>query len=277
MNYIEIKITLTNSSGQDLTDTVIALLSEYPFESFAENENGTSAYIPQNLFDENQISDTLKEISQSIPIKWEINQIAEQNWNKTWEENYPAVTIAGKCHIRAPFHPPNPEVEFDLLIEPKMSFGTAHHETTSMMIELLMETNVAGKHILDMGCGTGVLAILASKMGAEKAVAIDNDEWAYENATENTKRNNCTNITVKIGDENTIGEDKFDIFLANINRNILLQQIESYIAALNSNGKIYMSGFYEKDIPFLLQKTEPHGLRLKTTHTKNKWAAIVIE
>ena len=276
MNYIEIKITLTNSSDQGLKETVIALLSELPFESFAENENSTSAYIPQNLFDENQILDTLDEINQSISIKWEINEIAEQNWNKTWEENYPAVTIAQRCYIRAPFHPHNPDVDYELLIEPKMSFGTAHHETTSMMIELLLDEDVAGKDILDMGCGTGVLAILASKMGAKNVLAIDNDEWAFENSLENVERNNCSNITVKTGDETIIGGDKFDIILANINRNILLKQIDSYISALNSSGKIYMSGFYEKDIPHLLQQAERHGLALKKKITKNNWAAIIL-
>jgi ribosomal protein L11 methyltransferase len=145
-----------------------------------------------------------------------------------------------------------------------------------MMIELLLDEDVAGKDILDMGCGTGVLAILASKMGAKNVLAIDNDEWAFGNSVENVERNNCPNITVKIGDENTIGVDKFDVILANINRNILLQHIDSYAVALNPEGKIYMSGFYETDIPHLLQRTEKHGLALQKKITKNKWAAIIL-
>ncbi|OQX77289.1 MAG: ribosomal protein L11 methyltransferase [Bacteroidetes bacterium 4484_276] len=276
MNYTEIKITLADPSGQATRDTVIAILSQHPFESFAETANSVAAYIPQNLYNENQILETLNEISKNIPMSWEINLIAEQNWNKTWEENYPAVTIAGKCHIRAPFHPTDPNTQFEIIIEPKMSFGTAHHETTSMMIELLMEENVAGKDVLDMGCGTGVLAILASKMGAKKVVAIDNDKWAYENSLENVARNNCTNIAVTIGDDKAIGDDKYNLILANINRNILLEQIGNYANALNAGGKIYLSGFYEKDIPLLLQKAETYNLALLKKLTKNSWAAIIL-
>lgn len=276
MNYIEIKITLADPSGQATRDTVIALLSQHPFESFAESENSVAAYIPQNLYNENQILETLNEIRQNIPMSWGINLIAEQNWNKTWEENYQPVTISGKCLIRAPFHPPDPDVEHEIIIEPKMSFGTAHHETTSMMIELLMEENVAGKDVLDMGCGTGVLAILASKMGAKKVMAIDNDEWSYENSLENVIRNNCANIAVKMGDNQEIGDDKYDLILANINRNILLQQIESYAGALNTGGKIFLSGFYENDIPLMLQKANTYGLAMLKKLTKNSWAAIIL-
>jgi len=277
MNYIEINISLEDASNQDIKDVVIALLSEHPFDSFAENENGLSAYIPKELYHEDQILSSLNDIKHMFPFSWEIKKIKEQNWNKTWEENYPAVTIAGRCHIRAPFHPQNPDAEFDLLIEPKMSFGTAHHETTSMMIELLLDNkNVSGMDVLDMGCGTGVLAILASKKGAAKLLAIDNDEWAFANSLENVERNNCPNVTVKMGDEQAMGDDKFDIILANINRNILLQQIDSYAAALKPNGKIYMSGFYEADIPHLRQGAEKHGLALKKNITRNNWAAIIL-
>ena len=276
MNYTEIKITLKDPSGQAIRDTLIALLSQHPFESFAESENSVAAYIPQNLYNENQVLETLNEISQNIPMSWEVNLIAEQNWNKTWEENYQPVTIAGKCLIRAPFHASNPKIKYEIIIEPKMSFGTAHHETTSMMIELLMEENVAGKDVLDMGCGTGVLAILASKMGAKKVMAIDNDEWSYENSLENVTRNNCANIAVKMGDNQAIGDDKYDLILANINRNILLQQIESYAGALNNGGKIYLSGFYENDIPLLLQKAETYDLAQNKKLTKNSWAAIIL-
>lgn len=276
MNYIEINITLEGPTNQDNKDSVIALLSEHPFDSFAENENGVAAFMPHELYNESQVIETLIEIRHMFPMSWKVKHIEEQNWNKTWEANYPAVTIARRCHIRAPFHPPMPEVDFDLVIEPKMSFGTAHHETTSMMIELLLDEDVADKDVLDMGCGTGLLAILAAKKGAKNVMAIDNDEWAYKNSIENVERNDCPDIHVKMGDEQAIGNAKFDLIIANINRNILLQQFDKYAYSLNPDGKIFMSGFYENDIPVLLRKVEPHGLKLQTKRIKNKWSAIVI-
>jgi ribosomal protein L11 methyltransferase len=276
VNYIEINVTLDDPSKQDSKESVIALLSEHPFDSFAEHENGISAYIPVDLYNKEQIHGSLNEISQMFPFSWEIKKIEEENWNLTWEENYQAVTIAGKCHIRAPFHPANHDMDFDLVIEPKMSFGTAHHETTSMMIELLLEEDVSGKNVLDMGCGTGVLAILAAKKGAKNVLAIDNDEWAYKNSLENADRNDCPYILVKMGDEQVIGNTEFDLIIANINRNILLQQIDKYAEALKPDGKIFMSGFYEADIPVLLAKAKPHGLKLQAKQVKNHWSAIVI-
>ncbi len=276
MDYIEVNIVPEKAPDQEVLDTIIALLSEQPFESFAETENGVSAYMPQNLFVEKEVVETLNSIRRLVGIKWEINSIAGQNWNKTWEENYRPVTIAGRCYIRAPFHSSLPEMEYEILIEPKMSFGTAHHETTSMMIEMLLDEDVKGKDVLDMGCGTGVLAILASKMGAGNILAVDNDEWAYENALENVAKNECRNVMVKWGDEKAIGNQKFDLILANINRNILLLQLEHYIAALNPGGKIFLSGFYEKDIPVLLDKAKPFHYHLIKKQTKNHWAAIAI-
>ncbi len=276
MNLIEINISLSNASDQDRRDTVMALLGELPFDSFAENKTGISAYTSYEIYNEGLILETLDEIRQMIPLSWEVKQIEEQNWNKTWEENYPAVTISGRCYIRAPFHPHNPDVDFELLIEPKMSFGTAHHETTSMMIELLLDEDVAGKDVLDMGCGTGVLAILASKKGAKNVLAIDNNERAYKNSLENMGRNDSPDIIVKMGDEQVIGNTKFDLIIANINRNILLLQIDKYAEVTKPGGKIFMSGFYENDILVLLEKAELHELKLQAKRTKNKWSAIVL-
>jgi ribosomal protein L11 methyltransferase len=276
MNYFEVNILLKDATAPDSCDIIAAHLSEFGFESFEDHETGLKAFIPENLFNENEINDALKDISEMIPFSWEINFIKAENWNETWEKNFDPVMVAGKCFIRAPFHAPDPDAEFELVIEPKMSFGTAHHETTSMMIELILGKNWEGKKVLDMGCGTGVLAILCSKMGASEIMAIDNDEWAFLNAVENIGRNNTANIEVLEGDDALIENQKFDVIIANINRNILLAQIQNYSKALNPGGEILLSGFYEQDVPILLNESEKYHLNLKQKITKNSWVAMIV-
>jgi ribosomal protein L11 methyltransferase len=276
MNYFEINITLSNHEAPDSRDIIAAHLSESEFESFEDTETGLKAFIQEHLYNENVVKEALDEISEMIPFTREVIFIPEQNWNETWEKNYEPVMIAGKCFIRAPFHAPNPEAKYELIIEPKMSFGTAHHETTSMMIELILEKNWQGKKVLDMGSGTGVLAILTSKMGAPEIMAIDNDEWAFLNAVENVERNNTSNIKVLQGDDALIENQKFDVIIANINRNILLAQIQNYSRALNTGGEVFLSGFYEEDVPVLLKETEKYHLKLKQKITKNNWVAMIV-
>ena len=276
MNYFEINITLSNHEAPDSRDIIAAHLSESEFESFEDTETGLKAFIQEHLYNENVVKEALDEISEMIPFTREVIFIPEQNWNETWEKNYEPVMIAGKCFIRAPFHAPNPEAKYELIIEPKMSFGTAHHETTSMMIELILEKNWQGKKVLDMGSGTGVLAILTSKMGAPEIMAIDNDEWAFLNAVENVQRNNTSNIKVLQGDDALIENQKFDVIIANINRNILLAQIQNYSRALNTGGEVFLSGFYEEDVPVLLKETEKYHLKLKQKITKNNWVAMIV-
>jgi len=277
MNYFEISILLKDPSATESRDIIAAHLSEFDFESFEDSKTGLKAYIPENKYSESDVKERLTEIGRLIPFSWGVKFIAEQNWNETWEKNFEPVWVAGKCFIRAPFHAENHEAEYELVIEPKMSFGTAHHETTAMMIELILKKNWAGKKVLDMGCGTGVLAILTSKMGATEIVAIDNDEWAFLNAVENVERNNTGNIKVLQGDDVLIGNQKFDVILANINRNILLAQLQSYANALNSGGEIFLSGFYEEDAPVLLNEARKFHLSLQQKNMKNRWVAMIVD
>lgn len=276
MNYFEVNIFIKDAASPDSRDIIAAHLSELEFESFEDTETGLKAFIQEHLYNESVVIEALDEINEMVPLTREVNFIPEQNWNETWEKNYEPVMIAGKCFIRAPFHAPNPEAKYELIIEPKMSFGTAHHETTSMMIELILEKNWQGKKVLDMGSGTGVLGILASKMGAREVVAIDNDEWAYLNAIENVGRNYTGNIKVLQGDDALIEDQKFDVIIANINRNILLAQIQNYSKALNPGGEVFLSGFYEEDVPVLLKEAENYSLKLKQKITKNSWVAMIV-
>ncbi len=276
MNYFEVNILLKDATAPDSRDIITAHLSEFGFESFEENETGLKAFIPENLYNESLVNEALKDISEMIPFSYEVNFIKAENWNETWEKNFDPVMVAGKCFIRAPFHASNPEAEFELVIEPKMSFGTAHHETTSMMIELILGKSWEGKKVLDMGCGTGILAILCAKMGESEIVAIDNDEWAFLNAVENIERNNTGNIKVLQGDDALIEDQNFDVIIANINRNILLGQIQNYSKALNTDGEIFLSGFYEEDVNILLEEAEKYNLKLKQKITKNNWVAMIV-
>lgn len=276
MNYISVNITLKDNWNEDAGDMIAAWLSDAGFDSFTSTDQGLQAFIPETLYDEKAVAETLKWINQRLPLEWEAELVAEKNWNEEWEKNYQPVAIDGRCRIRAPFHQADPAFEFDLIIEPKMSFGTAHHETTRMMISLILQTDWQNKVFLDMGCGTGVLAVLAAKMGAINGVAVDNDTWAHENAKENMERNKVPNVTVLLGDEQLIEGHQFDTILANINRNILLQQIPSYLKALKPGGKIFMSGFYEEDIPVLLKTFDGSGLKLLEKKTLNNWSAVVV-
>ena len=276
MNYLEVTIVLKDSASPDSRDIIAAHLSESDFESFEDTETGMKAFIPENIYNESVLKETLIGINDIIPFSWEINFIKEENWNETWEKNFDPVLVAGRCFIRAPFHAANPDADFELVIEPKMSFGTAHHETTSMMIELILEKNWTGRKVLDMGCGTGVLAILVSKMGATEIVAIDNDEWAFLNAVENVERNSTDNIKVFQGDDTLIENQKFDVIIANINRNILLSQLHNYSNSLNPGGEIYLSGFYEDDVTVLLKEAGKYHLKLRQKISKNQWVAMIV-
>ena len=272
MEYIELSCTLRNDEG--LQDILIAKLSEIGFESFVENDEVLLAYIQGELYDEQ----LLKEIFVGHlfhDVQYLMTQIEERNWNAEWESNYPFVLIDERCMVRAPFHERNTNVEFDIVIEPKMSFGTAHHETTSQMLELLLDEDVKGLNILDMGCGTGVLAILARMKGAGSVTAVDNNEWAYENAVENMKRNGINDQAIILGDATVLEGKTFNLILANINRNILLKDMHYYYDCLTDGGKLFMSGFYEADLPAIKAEAVRLGMKFVKHHSSNDWVAAV--
>ena len=271
MNYIE--IYCRNILSEQLREILIAHLVKIGFESFEEADDGVYAYISEKEFSKKNISDEIEKIAGDPKIGFTKKIIIDKNWNALWESSYEPVIIAGKCLIRAPFHSQDKNIKYDIVIEPKMSFGTAHHETTAMMIELLLNEDLKGKNILDMGCGTGVLAILCSKLEAEEITAIDNNEWAYKNSIENIKRNNITNIHVFFGDSSLLQNKSFDKIVANINRNVLLQDLPVYSKSLKNKGILLISGFYKKDLPALKANAEENNLRFIKYTTKNNWAA----
>ncbi len=257
---------------QPWTDILIAELGELGFESFVETETGLLAYIQEDDWKE----DILKEASTlqrpEAKIEWSLKKIQQQNWNAEWEKNFQPIHVGNSCMVRAPFHEAT-DVEFDIVIEPKMSFGTGHHETTHMMLKHILDTDLVGKSVLDMGCGTGVLAILAKMKGAESVDAIDVDEWCFLNTQENVERNNCTDIHVFQGDKGLLSDKKYDIILANINRNILLEDIPTYAECLNGKGMLFLSGFYLDDLDAISSKCGAYGLEFEKKLEKNNWVS----
>ncbi len=272
MAYIELNVKINPENP--LTEIVMAELGELGFESFVDTESGMLAYVQEAAFNEQDIREIqiIKENPSLISCTFQLME--DKNWNEVWESNYEPVVINDRCGIRAPFHPENKNLEFDLVIEPKMSFGTAHHETTSMMIELLLAENLKDKTVLDMGCGTSVLAILAAKLGAVNIVGIDNDEWAYNNSLENIQRNNEPGIKIMMGDAALLAGMRFDVIIANINRNILLNDIRTYASSLNTKGVLLMSGFYEHDIPAIKGECAKYDISFDRYIIKNNWVAV---
>ncbi|MDD4554739.1 MAG: 50S ribosomal protein L11 methyltransferase [Bacteroidales bacterium] len=271
MDYIEVTIT----GFRDLdSEIAMARLAAMGFESFSEVSDGFSAYIQDDQFDEKAMHSWLTALQEDQGVQYQVVKIPRRNWNEEWERAYDPVVVEGKCLVRAPFHKPADGMLYDIVIEPKMSFGTAHHATTALMIGLMMEEKLTGSTVLDMGCGTGVLAILASKMGASKVLAVDNDEWAYQNALENVEKNGCRGVTVLLGDITAVALSQFDLIAANINRNVLLNDIPAYAEILKPGGRLLMSGFYEEDIPQITEAAELAGLRHCLTKTMDRWTGI---
>ena len=255
------------------SEILIAELGEKPFESFIETDNGFSAYIQKELRTEDILNDIYLLSSTEFTISFIVEQIEQVNWNEEWEKNFEPIDVDGKCHVRAPFHPKT-NAEFDIVIEPKMSFGTGHHETTHMMIQHLLETDVTNLKTLDMGCGTAILAILAEMKGAKPIDAIDIDNWCYLNSIENAQRNNCHEITVYEGDANLLKDKNYDVIIANINRNILLNDMQQYVDSLKKDGILLLSGFYNEDIPFIDASCTEKGLTFVKKFERNNWVSL---
>ena len=258
------------------SEILIAELGEKAFESFTETEKGIDAFVQKDLWDENILEGVFILQSDEFTIEYTFEEIEQINWNEEWEKNFEPIDVDGTCHVRAPFHPKT-TAEFDIVIEPKMSFGTGHHETTHMMIQHLLDMNVAGLKTLDMGCGTAILAILAEMKGAQPIDAIDIDNWCYLNSIENAARNNCKHITVYEGDATLLPGKKYDLIIANINRNILLNDMQYYAACLNPKGILLLSGFYEEDVPFLETSCTEKGLTFIKKLNRNNWVSLKFE
>ena len=272
-NTIYVEYNFKISPLQPAADILIAELGEAGFESFVEHETGIQAYIQKVDWHEEILGEVRILNNSRFHIVYDFKEIEQENWNATWEQNFHPITVADQGEVRAPFHEKS-DVAYDIVIEPKMSFGTGHHETTHMMLQFILEHDFQGKSVLDMGCGTGVLAILAEMKGAASVDAIDIDNWCYLNARENVERNHCKNIRVFEGDVTLLQGKTYDVIIANINRNILLSDIPQYVKCLTDNGQLFLSGFYKEDIPLITEKCNENGLQIEKNLEKNKWVAV---
>ncbi|MEA5457798.1 50S ribosomal protein L11 methyltransferase [Arcicella sp. LKC2W] len=275
MNYIELKLTI----NPEFSDIFMAELGEIGYETFTEENDGLNAYITDDLFSENAVDEIMERYLGMTPISYSYKTLEKKNWNEEWEKNYePILTADGRVRVRASFHEADPNIQYDLLINPKMSFGTGHHETTSMVLSLQMNVNHEGKKVLDVGCGTGILAIFASKLGASYVAGFDIEEWAAENSRENCQLNNCDNIIIRQGTIEDEPAEQYDIILANINRNILMRDIPKYVEFMKpAPAQLVVSGFYQHDIEDIENVAKEVGLRKVQTENKNNWAAVVFE
>ena len=273
MDNIYISYTFKINPKEPATEILVAELGEVGFESFVENEEGVIAYIQQVDWNENLLDDIFVLNSEEFSISYEMEVIEQTNWNSEWEKNFNPIQVDDLVSIRAPFHE-NPNLKYDIVIEPKMSFGTGHHETTHMMVQHLLKLDLTNKKVLDMGCGTGILAIFAEMKGAKPIDAIDIDNWCYQNSIENVERNNCSNIAVYEGEASLLVNKKYDVIIANINRNILLNDMQAYMNCLNDDGIILLSGFYKEDIPIIDEEVSKYQFKIDEIIERNNWVAL---
>ena len=273
MDSIYIAYEFSVTPKNPATEILIAELGHVGFESFVENDNGVTAYIQKQEWNSNILDDLYILGSAEFKIKYSHHEVIQTNWNKEWEKNFNPIQVDGLVSVRAPFHE-NPSLKFDIVIEPKMSFGTGHHETTHMMIQHLLALDLENKKVLDMGCGTGILAIFAEMKGAQPTDAIDIDSWCYQNSIENVQRNGCKHITVLEGDSSLLKGKKYDVIIANINRNILLSDMKIYTDCLHQEGILLLSGFYKDDIAIIESEVVKHGLVFDKMIQRNSWVAL---
>ncbi|MBK5194772.1 MAG: 50S ribosomal protein L11 methyltransferase [Proteiniphilum sp.] len=274
MQYIQVQFNSVPGT-EIITDILSAQLAEIGFESFVSLEGGLEAYVPASLFSADLIDELLSNFPMKAVITWRFNEMEDKNWNEEWEKNYfEPIVIDDVCCIHSSFHHLEGTFAYRILIDPKMAFGTGHHQTTGLILSEILSMNLMQRSVLDMGCGTALLAILASMKKADPITAIDIDVWAYNNALENVQLNGTDNIRLLQGGAELLGDETFDVILANINRNILLRDIPSYNAVLNKHGMIIMSGFYKEDIPSIRVKCEDEGLTFSHFAEKDQWVAV---
>lgn len=275
MNFI----ALNFECDPAFSDILIAELSEVKFDTFLENDRGFQACTVAEEYDEAAVKEIVERYKQLVvPLTYTVEEVEKKNWNEEWEKNYDPIIVADKCIVRASFHSPEQAFPYEIIINPKMSFGTGHHETTHLMLKAQMEIDHKGKAVLDIGCGTGILAIMAHKLGAKSVKACDIEEWAVKNSIENFELNNCGEMACFEGTVADIPQPgKQDIILANINRNVLLAEIPTYATFLNPNAFLLLSGFYEKDIPEIERVAVENGLKKISYETKKDWSAVLFQ
>lgn len=275
MQYLEVTFTVSPVS-ETANDIIAALAAELGFESFVESEQGTIGYVPINQYDEQALNEALADFPMpDTKVAFTTCEMEDKNWNEEWEKHFfEPIMVDSRCVIHSTFHKDYPKADFDIIINPQMAFGTGHHQTTRLIISYLLDIELGGKTVLDMGCGTSILAILASMRGAKALTAIDIDEWCVNNSIDNLALNGIDNIKVFQGDASSLAsEGPFDVIIANINRNILLADMQYYVARMNQGGEIYFSGFYESDLPMIQTEAERLGLRYISHRVEKDWTA----
>lgn len=273
MKYIEVIFQML--SGEEWQkDLLVSDLADIGFDTFEDTESGFAAYIPAANLDLQALETLMLHLDEGLEVSYKVQEIENQNWNKLWESNFNPIEVGGQCYVRATFHEARPDFPYEIIIDPKMSFGTGHHQTTSMMLQYILENDFEGKQVLDMGCGTGILAILASKKGADTLLAVDYDEICVDSVIENSTLNTVANIEAVCGSFEVLKGRVFDTILANINRNILLEQLPQYALSININGELYLSGFYEhEDLAMLRDTAESLGFEFISKKVLNNWCA----
>ncbi|MER2998118.1 50S ribosomal protein L11 methyltransferase [Pontibacter populi] len=274
MDFIEVTLEVS----ADFADIFTAELGELGFNAFEENEEGFSAYIDEDKFSQEALEEVVNRYAGMVQVEYTTQKIERQNWNEEWERNFEPLFIGDKVSVRASFHEKPANAEYDIVINPKMSFGTGHHETTTLMIENQLTLDHKGKRVLDMGCGTGILAIMAGELGASEIVAVEIEDWTVENTRENAGLNGYATIDVRLGGAETIeGDEPYDIILANINRNVLLEDMPAYVAVLKPQGYLLLSGFYTEDLPMLQERATELGLTYLSHRVKNNWVSAIFK
>ncbi|MBG8553346.1 50S ribosomal protein L11 methyltransferase [Hymenobacter guriensis] len=273
MDFIELRV----KAPGELSDILVAELAEVGFDTFEDNDEGFCAYTTEDVFNPDDVAEIMSRYEGLGELEYSHRTITRQNWNAEWEKNFQPLVIADKVSVRAPFHPARPDLPYEIVIMPRMSFGTGHHDTTALMIENQLTIDHQNKRVLDMGCGTGILAVMAVHLGAASVLAVDVEPWTAENAADNAAENHVQDrVEARLGDVTALeGEAPFDIILANINRNVLLEDMGTYGQYLKAGGPILFSGFYEEDLPLIRAAAEQAGFTYESMRTSNHWVSAV--